>query len=730
MDRRMNCDTSRATRADSLPEPLFLVVASSEQYRQHLCCQCRAWECATGDWRQLPGLLQLWVDADMLSEQRAPPRLGHLYALAQTGGQIWQEPGSMRNPGGVDFKSILNARGVLGSLPRSTLANLVDYGPASPEYRCSPSCIDKVRVWLAERVYHRVENASTAGLLCAMLFGMRGGLDVETRDTLRTGGLSHLLAVSGLHVGMLAVLVYFALSVLPVSQQIRRWLALILLVAYVPLAGGQSSVRRAVCMACLLGAGGALGRKQTAIQTLWTTGALALAIQPDTLFDIGFQLSWVAVWSLLRLAVPWHKRLQDRIPTRIQPWTAWLSGGLCASMAVNLGTAPLVFAHFGRLPLAGLWLNLLAIPLAGGLLLCAVLLLLLPLPGQPLGKLAELLHWLLCYTTELSPQPALYWSPGWTQVLLVSVALLFVIHRPRPARFLIAASLLLCATDLLPRLQENRQLQCLLVDVGQGDGILLRTTRSDWWLVDTGWAGAPGRGGHDAAREAILPAMRALGVHRLRGLVLTHPDQDHLGAALSILQEVEVDSLYHGGRWRDNLSQHLLRSRLALHGPPMRRIEAGDVLWEEAGSTARVLWPPSRSWPEDANEASIVLGVEAAGGSLLLTGDIGHPAEGALSVWEDWLCADVLKLGHHGSGHSSCAAFLQQVQPQLGLVSCGADNRYGHPSQEVLDRCDTLGITLWRTDLQGACWLSCDTEGWKSLKWRSSMPWSRPYASW
>ncbi len=705
--------------------PLFLVLHDSEHRRELVACHFRAWEWNGRRWVSPQGLLRLWLDPWEVSEDRVP-RYGRLYAWSSPDHE-WMRPPGRRNPGGVDYATLLAAHGIAGTLPGEALHEFVDCGRVADQRGWLRWKLSDLRQHLAQRLYHRVGDTETAGMLCAMLLGMRGGLRASAQDALRESGLAHLLAVSGLHVGMLALLVVAAISLLPISLQARRWTCLLLLACYVPLAGAQSSVQRAVCMAVLLNAGAAMGRPQTAMQSLWITASLALALEPECLFDVGFQLSWLAVYSLLRWAGSWQEFLQTRLPLAWQSRTRWITGSLSASMSVSAGTAPLVLATFGRLPLAGMWLNLVAIPIAGVLLMCALLLLLLPLPGEPLAAVAEMLYHALVALADAGPQPVLVWSPNAWQVGILALVLL-VPGRPYwCTRVSLSAVLLLLCTDLLPRLFESTGLECLMLDVGQGDAILLRDPSQGWWLVDCGWAAAPGiSNGRNAARDVIVPVLQSLGVHHLRGVVLTHPDQDHIGGADYLLKHVQVDTLYHSGRWRNGVTQRLLRSQIALHGPPQRRLQAGDYLWQRGDSQAAVLWPAGPDWPEDPNEASIVIHASCGARSVLLTGDVGHPAEAALSTWGHWLEADVLKLGHHGSAHSSSPSFLRQVSAQWGLISCGRGNRYGHPADRVIASCDTLGMQLWRSDQQGACWLRNAADGWYTVNWHHQSPWTRP----
>ncbi len=703
-----------------------------------------------GTWSRLPGKLRLRQGED--GDELCP---GGLYACRDSyedsGDEVpWRAPGPPANPGAPDWRRIHQGQGLLGSLS-SEAAGGLEYCGSS---RLSPDLamglgFEKLREWLGRRI-ERGLRPGTASFLKAVLLGRRGGLEQDRREDYRHSGLAHLLAVSGLHVGLLALCFELLLALSPLPVKVRGLLLLLILWAYVPLCGARPSVLRAVGMASLLLAGRILERPQDAEQALLLSAVCALLVHPATLQSAGFQLSYLAVFGLLRMGPIFQRLLPEKERIRagrrssgtpasspraalgrvLQRICRWALSSLAASLAVSLATAAPLLYHFGRLPPAGILLNLGAIPLTAALLVTGLLHLCLPLPGEPAAALLELLlSWLdtLARWGAGSTAPVLHWKPAPLQALLLGAGLLLPalqgILRMR-LRMVSALALLLTAADLGPRLSASRCTELVFFDVGQGDATLIRSPGGARILVDAGYR-RPG-GGWDAGKQRLLPALATLAPEGLDWLVLTHPDQDHIGGAEVLLRTLPVDSVLTNGEWRDTGSCRRIRALLRERSIPVREAVPGMVLLKEPGACLRVLGPPPRGICRPGNDRSVVLRLECPAGCVLMTGDAGEREEVWLEGWGGWLRARVLKLGHHGSKTSSGASFLDLVGAGLGLVSCGRDNHFGHPAEEVLDRCEQRGMEVLRTDREGAVWLELRREGLSIRDWRRVIPWTFP----
>lgn len=544
-------------------------------------------------------------------------------------------------------------------------------------------------------------TGAAADWLQAMLLGQRDELGELQQERLRRTGLAHLLALSGLHVG-LVMLALGRLAALLLPGARLRWLVLLAaLPAFAWLTGGMLSVRRAALMGVLLLAARLLGRRARGPDLLLAAMVVLLLADPGEVMHPGFQLSFCAVGALVSMKSP-ARIARAGIGARS---LVWLQDMWRASWRVSLATAPVLLLHFRELALAGPLLNLVAIPLASLLVLTGLLHLVLPLPGEPLGQLAHLLARSLDGMAATVPAPRLVWSPVPVQLILVSLATLLLLVRWRGSSVPAALACCLLAGDLLPRSLPPAPFACML-HVGQGDAILLCSPAGRRILVDCGWARPDAPGG---SARGLLAALDRLAPDGLDWLVLTHPDQDHLGGAQALVERLPIGSILFNGEWKENLAQRALQASIASVGTALVEGVPGMLLQAEPGWRLRVLGPPPAAGPcEAGNERSIVLLLESRAGRLLLTGDAGFEEEAWLLGWGERLDADWLKLGHHGSRGSSSGPFLDATSPREVWISCSRDNRYGHPHPELLHRLEARNLEPWQSHRQGFRWLWLD----------------------
>lgn len=688
--------------------------------------QCvRGWWRDDKAWHPLPGLLDLWPH-----RTRSPawtPGRWHLVSPRQADTLLLEQAVDEVGPFMVSPRHLAWQRGKVGRLRLDSLSQrLLPVGaPAA------------ARPWLA-RQFSRMREAFARRLLegsgaggpwmVAILLGEQRLLPPEEVALWQRSGLAHLLAVSGLNTGVLALALTQVLAPLPLRRRWRDALLILLLLLYVPLAGWQVSVKRAVGMAIVLVLGKALERPQSGMGALALTASGLLWLDPAELGRPGFLLSCGAVAALLLGMGQTDKGAatgQRGGLFRVLQWSLREGlGALRISLVAQLGTVAVLLAFFGSLPLGGLLLNVVAVPLSSVLTVAAFLHLALPLPLEPLGALCAALAGAITWCASHMPLLALEWDLHPLQLTLLSLAsclLLLPLRRLSLIPRVVLAGLCLgVAGDLLPRLARPSAWLCLF-NVGQGDAVLLSSPDGEGVLVDTGWENPQGEGGRGLR---LAQACSRLLPNPPSWLVLTHPDQDHLGGALAFLQKQAVCSLMWNGEWKENPPQQRLRTWLGRLGPPMVQALPGQMLQAGTHWRVRVLGPSAPSPGVEGNERSIVLRVESRQGAVLITGDAGHAQERWLAPWGSFLAARWIKLGHHGSRGSSSQAFLDQVGAREAWISCGKGNRYGHPHEEVLSRLRAKGLRVHRSDRHGWRWISLDGR----LGPRRAMP--RPRLRW
>jgi competence protein ComEC len=547
----------------------------------------------------------------------------------------------------------------------------------------------------------------------ALLLARRQGMDPAVREAFTRTGAAHLLAISGFHVGVLAGWMVVVLRGLRASRRRAALGAAALVWGYVALLGFPTSAVRAG----LLLSGAALGRvRGRPVHALgsWGTALLAVALLwPESIGAAGTQLSFAGALGLLLWARSWGEALEARLrwPGRLRPVGRALATTLAASLAAQVATLPLAVWHFQRVAVLGLPATLAATPLVSMALPGALLCLLLGTLGIPGAEVpaqgVEGLLWasrvLLSGMAGLDPG----WMLGPASVLGATGAGWITwrttaapaIRRWRPGA--VAVSMLL-AVAWAPGLRTwgaPNALRIHVLDVGQGDAILLQEPGGRWILVDTG----PGPG------DRLLREMTRLGVRRLELLVLSHPDLDHIGGAEAVLSGLPVGAVLDGGGIRGTAAFAGVAGAASDRGVPWRIVRAGQR-WR-IGALSVSIHHPSGTEPEDTppNDLSVIFTATWGDFDALFTGDASMEVE--RRILPQLGPVELLKVGHHGSRTSTGPALLARVRPEWSVISVGRRNRFRHPAPEVVVRLEGTGGRILRTDRMGRITLVVRRDG-------------------
>ena len=551
-----------------------------------------------------------------------------------------------------------------------------------------------------------------APLARALLVADTRDLSPEIRDRYAAAGLAHMLSISGLHVGIIAVALEVLFQLLHLDRRKATVASIVVVGVYVALIGAPQAAVRSAAMLAALGASRLLQRP-TSPWAMLAIGAAAPLVSPRSVLEVGYQLSVIGVAALIAAG----HLVRRAVPRRIGGWRRTLVAGLVVSSVATIVSAPLVAWTFGRISLVGPVTNLLAAPLMG----LAQPMLFLGLVVAPIHPLAALVgdaaHPLLAGFDAIALAGASVpggWltvtptAPGAVLAAGASVSLIVACVSRWPGRALVvgtAATVCLVWSGLTPAGTGYTELH--LIDVGQGDAIALRTPHGDWILVD---AGRAWRGG-DAGRSVVVPYLaRRRG--RLVAFILSHPHTDHVGGASTVIGALHpahyFDAAFAGSA--DAYRESLVRAQRA--GTAWARVHPDDSLVVD-GVVLRFLGPDS-SWTaalKDPNLASTIVLVRSGHVRFLLVGDAERPEEEWLvQRYGDSLHADVLKVGHHGSSTSSTGPFLDAVRPRVALVSVGAGNSYGHPSAAIMASLAARGAQVLRTDRLGTIVVRTDGE--------------------
>jgi len=554
-----------------------------------------------------------------------------------------------------------------------------------------------------------------AGLLRALALGDRQGLSPAQRDAFARLGIAHILAVSGLHLALVASLFFAATrwtlgrSAALAARRDTRVYALAAGVAaavvYAVLSGWGVPVRRALVLLVGLALAVVSGRPRALLPPLAAAAIAVLAFEPQALFLAGAQLSFAAS---LALAVAGRRSVAAPAPEAGFA-ARRASAALRVSATAVTVTAPLVAIHLGRVAPFALVANLVAIPWTACVLLPAAGLALIGAALPPGPTSDAILGWAgvpahgtalaVASLASLLPAPAVAGRPGWLgwAVIGVLVACSFAAARTR-TRVLLALAVTAVVAFAPPPAFPPAPPRLVFLEVGQGDATLAQS-REAAVLIDGGRA-IPG--GIDLGARAVVPALAALGVRRLDLVIVTHPDLDHRGGIPAVLRALPVAEVWvpHGTRASEAFAG--LRGSARERGIPVRERGAGSPAVDFGSLRVEPLWPPPVAAPSAPNDRSLVVRIDVAGRRALLPGDLETSAEAALLASGADLRADVLKLAHHGSRTSSSGAFLDAIGASVAVASAPCGGRFGMPHAQVRARASERELSLWWTGRDGA----------------------------
>ncbi len=604
-----------------------------------------------------------------------------------------RRPHGFYNPGGFDYEAWLLERGLRATGYVRSGAQRLDAGVSRPM-----DAVHRLRDILRERFAGVLGDAPYAGILVALVIGDQRGILPTQWEAFRRTGVAHLVAISGMHISLVAALVGGALgwawrrsAWLMLCCPVRKAQALAAAVAgtsYALLAGLGIPVQRALIMLLVVVIALYRGRAIVPSRVMMLALVVVLAFDPWACLSVGFWLSFGAV-AAIGFVLGGRRAQQNawRAAIRIQ-------------LAVTLALMPLLVLLFQSMPLLSPLANAVAIPMVSFIVTPLVLLSAISQLEFPLLWAHQVTAWMMQWIEWLAAFEPGYWRQPAPPLWLGLLALLAVggAMLPRGTPGKVAALAVLAALLAWPPPRPpSGSFVARVLDVGQGLAVHVQTANHDL-LFD---AGPPYGPRADAGSRVVVPYLSALGVWQLDGLVLTHDDSDHVGGAASIAEALAV------GRWWAPDLASVARRVVSSVSAPVERCISGDH-WDWDGVSFSFLHPDdgALSAPDTRhdNDRSCVLRIGNASGTLLLLGDLESGGEAALRLryGDAALAADVLVSAHHGSRSSSSPAFVEATLPEAVIHSAGHRNAYGHPHPAVWARWAGAGARNWRTDSQGA----------------------------
>jgi competence protein ComEC len=647
--------------------------------------------------------------------------------VARVSGSFDVPPGQ-RNPGGFDYARYLRRRGVHGIV----------------QVQAGDFTATGVGGWWAlrqlGRARARVLRTLDAGLpspydalAAGILLGERRAIPDDILDMFRDGGVIHVLVVSGANFALLVAALYVLLAACRMPLRVVYIGTMLLAVAFAALIGPQPPVLRALLVCLFYLAARLLERGSNPMNALAVSAVILLLWNPYALFDAGFQLSYAATAGLLYFTPRWLAPLAAARERFRASWLGrlawnWIVVAGLATLAAQVATLPITLYHFQRVSLAGVGANLPVGIIVAASMVCAMVVAIVGFVSLAASAVLANALWLLLailnpivaffaglpYAVLFVPRDSAPHLAVWLFAAL-TVAHLRDVAARAPQWGIVALAVVSCSVWGETLTRPDGLVRLTFLDVGQGDAAVVQSPDGVTMVVD---GGARSRR-YDYGESAVTPYLLSAGDTRIESVVMTHPDNDHSGGLPYVIRTLGAEQVFgvDGGVLTGAMAE--MSAASAERGTTPTLGAGGTIHRSRAGDiplSVEVIYPRAPGDIDlldgDANADSLVLMVRYGAFRALLTGDIeadveGFLAQGAAEGWID-IGAHVLKVPHHGSRSSSSARFVDAVSPSHAVVSVGARNRYGHPSQDVLARYEDADATVLRTDFDGAITLATD----------------------
>jgi competence protein ComEC len=629
---------------------------------------------------------------------------------------------NVSNPGEFDYEAYLRISGVSGYIYTSSDSNL--FIRSDNEDLISGS-IYKVRLYIS-RMLDELHTKRVSALLKGLLLADRKDIEYDIRTNFINSGTAHVLALSGLHVGFILLIFYVLTGRL--NLYLRSILTIAGLVIFIFITGAPASVLRASLMAIVVIAAFLTNRSTNVFNSLAISAMIILLIDPSQLFLPGFQLSYTAVISIA-IFFPLFREKIDKSGIQndiIKKILLFIS----VTLAAQIGTLPLVLHYFSKLSFVSIGANVIVIPLIGMITGTAfVTLLISPLlleAGKLFASANELMTDLLYSTVDITGNfnfsfiRITDFSAVDSVISYIILALMLTFIRKTNHQYAKASVVVLCVSIIVlyssfddkTYLKDN-YLNCYMIDVGQGDAILLKFPSGKTALIDAGETNLY----FDTGERITEPLLNYFGINKIDYAFISHLDSDHYSGFIHLIKNGYIDFLYKPHP--DTSDKDIKFERFLRQCNVDFSHYSGDELkLDKAGIYFLNSYiPPNKRF--NSNDQSQVLLLVYGKTSFLFTGDAGFKAEQLyIDNYGDLLKADVLKVSHHGSATATSDNFLKFINPKISLISAGEKNKFGHPSEKTISRLEKTGTKVYRTDLEGGILLRSDGYKVTKINWK------------
>ncbi|EAD2762563.1 DNA internalization-related competence protein ComEC/Rec2 [Listeria monocytogenes] len=602
-----------------------------------------------------------------------------------------ETPSINRNQNQFNYQTYLKNQNVHYILRASNLAISNQFSP-SVLMRLQNIRL-KIITYLTEKI-----SPTISPYCLALISGEKNGFSPEMYEVYQQMGVVHLLAISGLHVNLLIGAIYFLLLKFGITRERAITCLLVFLPFYVILTGANPPVIRAATMTALLLLSENYTTKWSSFSAICLSFILFFLLQPYVVKEVGFQLSYAVSFGIILSSRQILTKQQNAF-----------TKSLAISFISTIMSSVVMMYHFYSFSWVGIFFNLIYVPIFTIIILpgCLTVFMLSFFPTEifhfpevVLTFFIQLVEKLTYIFAKIPHQTIVTGRPNTVILVLIIITIIIFFSQWQKKKFPFWIFICFCFLCYLASFNFSGKVS--FIDVGQGDSILIQLPYNQGnYLIDTGGqlpfekeAWAKKRKPFTIGGSTLTPVLKSKGINRLDKVIITHSDADHMEGLDDLQKNITINELIYA---KGAENKPIMKEALAAMPKVKQTIILAGAEWQIGENSFECLYPDKAG--EGGNDDSIVLKAELDDKVWLFTGDL--EANGEKGISEQPIKADILKVGHHGSKTSSSKEFIQKVKPTFAVISCGLNNRFGHPHAETINTLETAGVTILRTDVQG-----------------------------